>query len=211
MPNGRKIWDLPESSDESHIAHKPTYVLHPSYPVRRVFWRPEYPCELALVSNAELGSGSGAELLASPRMQNAVPAFISAAAPGPEAKDKEGRSGLGGDLVEIWDVRRGYIAKWTVDASVSEGGVTGMYSFMPSICGTPMVKLCVDAAFRDSHALLVQHSSGTFAQVDLRQSTRPIDSVSRVALSWNAVDGPDGALAFVADKKGKWEVPYDDM
>ncbi|KAF8838899.1 hypothetical protein BDN67DRAFT_970862 [Paxillus ammoniavirescens] len=187
-----KIWDLPESSDESRIAHKPTYILHPSYPVRRVLWRPEYPCELALVSNAELGGGSGAELLASPRMQNAVPTFISAAAPGPEAKDKEGRSGLGGDLVEIWDVRRGYIAKWTVDASVSEGGVT-------------------DAAFRDSHALLVQHSSGMFAQVDLRHSTRPIDSVSRVALSWNAVDGPDGALAFVADKKGKWEVPYDDI
>ncbi|KAF9220562.1 hypothetical protein BS17DRAFT_787288 [Gyrodon lividus] len=187
-----KVWDLPESSTSSHIAHKPTYILHPSYPVRRVLWRPEYPCELALVSNAEFGGGSGAELLASPRMQNSVPAFISAAAPVLEIKDKEGRAGLGGDAVEIWDVRRGWIAKWTVDASISEGGVT-------------------DAAFRDSHALLVQYSSGIFAQIDLRHSARPIDTVSRVALSWNTVDGTDGALAFVVDKIRKWEVPYDDI
>ncbi|KAF9235674.1 hypothetical protein BU15DRAFT_89510 [Melanogaster broomeanus] len=187
-----KVWDLPESSGLSHISHKPTYVLHPSFPVRRVLWRPEYPCELALVSNAEFGAGSGAELLTSPRMQNAVPAFISAAAPRHEVKDKESQAILAGDAVEIWDVRRGWIAKWTVDASISEGGVT-------------------DATFRDSHALLVQHSSGMFAQIDLRHSNRPIDSVPRVSLSWNAVDGPDGALAFVTDKRGRWEVPYDDI
>ena len=32
----------------------------------------------------------------------------------------------------------------------------------------------------------------------------------RVALSWDAVDSSEVALAFVADKCGKWEVPYDD-
>ena len=69
----------------------------------------------------------------------------------------------------------------------------------------------LDAVFRDSHALLVQHASGTVAQIDLRHSHRPIDAVPRVAMSWNAVDGSDGALAFVADKRGKWEVPYDDV
>ncbi|KAG6375919.1 hypothetical protein JVT61DRAFT_2787 [Boletus reticuloceps] len=185
-----KIWDLPGSSTSSHIVNKPTYVLHPSCPVRRVLWRPDYPCELALVSNAEFSGG--AELLASPRMQNASPSFLSSTAPVLESKDAEAKSGLVGETVEIWDVRRGWIAKWTVDTSVSDGGVT-------------------DAAFRDSHALLVQHASGTFAQVDLRHSHRPIDAVPRVALSWNAVDGVDGALAFVADKRGKWEVPYDDV
>lgn len=30
-----------------------------------------------------------------------------------------------GDPVEIWDVRRGFIAKWTVRGSAAEGGVTG--------------------------------------------------------------------------------------
>ncbi|KIJ61068.1 hypothetical protein HYDPIDRAFT_97184 [Hydnomerulius pinastri MD-312] len=187
-----KVWDLSGSSTSSHIAHKPTYTLHPSYPVRRVLWRPDYPCELALVSNAEFGGGSGAELLASPRMQNASTAFLSATTPGVETKDKNSGAGSAGDAVEIWDVRRAWIAKWTVPASISEGGVT-------------------DTAFRDSHALLVQHSSGSFAQIDLRQSARPIDAIPRVALSWNAADGADGALAFVADKRARWEVPYDDI
>jgi hypothetical protein len=70
-----------------------------------------------------------------------------------------------------------------------------------------------DATFRDSHALWVQHASGTFAQVDLRRSVRPIDAIPRVSLSWNvgASGDTDGALAFVSDKRARWEVPYDDM
>ncbi|KAG8214830.1 hypothetical protein J3R82DRAFT_9979 [Butyriboletus roseoflavus] len=187
-----KVWDLPGATTSSHIMNKPTYVLHPSYPVRRVLWRPEYPCELALVSNAEFSCGSSAELLASPRMQNATPSFLSTVAPACDSKEAESKTRLVGETVEIWDVRRGWIAKWTVDASVSDGGVT-------------------DAVFRDSHAVLVQHASGTFAQIDLRHSHRPIDAVPRVSLSWNSVNGSDGALAFVADKRCKWEVPYDDV
>ena len=111
--------------------NKPAYVLHPSYPVRRVLWRPDYPCELALVSNAEFSGGSGAELLASPRMQNATSCFLSTVAPASEAKDAEKKSGSVGETVEIWDVRRGWIAKWTVDTSVCDGGVTGMRSRSP--------------------------------------------------------------------------------
>jgi hypothetical protein len=30
-----------------------------------------------------------------------------------------------GDAVEIWDVRRGWIAKWAVGGSAAEGGVAG--------------------------------------------------------------------------------------
>lgn len=85
------------------------------------------------------------------------------------------------------------------------------YAFILVLCFRPILKLCPDAVFRDSHTLLVQHVSGTFAQIDLRHSHRPIDAVPRVALSWNVVDGSEGALAFVADKRGKWEVPYDDV
>ncbi|KAG9315433.1 hypothetical protein JVU11DRAFT_3043 [Chiua virens] len=191
-----KIWDLLGTNTSSHIVNKPKYILHPSYPVRRVLWRPGYPCELALVSNAEFsgsgGGGGGAELLASPRLQNATPNFISAVAPISQSKNAECKYGLAGETVEIWDVRRGWIAKWTVDTSAPDGGVT-------------------DAVFRDSHALFAQHASGTFTQVDLRYSHPPIDAVPRVALSWNAVDGVDGALAFVADKRRRWEVPYDDI
>lgn len=30
-----------------------------------------------------------------------------------------------GDPVEIWDVRRGFVAKWRVNGSSAEGGLTG--------------------------------------------------------------------------------------
>lgn len=75
------------------------------------------------------------------------------------------------------------------------------------------IHIYIDATFRDPHALWVQHASGAFAQVDLRRSVRPIDAVPRVALSWNVGIGgdTDGALAFVSDKRARWEVPYDDM
>ncbi|KAG2751139.1 hypothetical protein P692DRAFT_20918426 [Suillus brevipes Sb2] len=186
-----KVWDLATSGTSVHIAHQPTYTLHPSFSVRRVLWRPEFPSEIAIVSNEDFGGGSGSELLASPRLQSATPAFINAS--NSVAKDKDPK-GNGADAVEIWDVRRGWIAKWTVEASSSEGGVT-------------------DAIFRDSHALWVQHASGTFAQVDLRRSVRPIDAVPRVALSWNVgIDGDtNGTLVFVSDRRARWEVPYDDV
>lgn len=76
------------------------------------------------MSNEDFGGGSGSELLASPRLQSATPAFINASSS--VAKDKDPK-GNGADAVEIWDVRRGWIAKWTVEASSSEGGVTGTH------------------------------------------------------------------------------------
>jgi hypothetical protein len=33
--------------------------------------------------------------------------------------------GFSGDAVKIWDVRRGWIAKWAVGESAIEGGVAG--------------------------------------------------------------------------------------
>lgn len=32
-----------------------------------------------------------------------------------------------GDAIEIWDVRRGWLAKWSVTGSSMEGGVTGNF------------------------------------------------------------------------------------
>ena len=52
-----------------------------------------------------------------------------------------------------------------------------------------------------------QHFSGTFSQLDLRSSTRPIDAVPRAAMTWDAT----GSLTFVAGRPGRWEIPYDDM
>ena len=58
-------------------------------------------------------------------MQNPTPSFLSSIMPASELKDADSKLSLVGETVEIWDVRRGWIAKWTVDTSVSDGGVTG--------------------------------------------------------------------------------------
>lgn len=42
-----------------------------------------------------------------------------------EPTNSQTRNGAG-DSVEIWDVRRQYIAKWLLNNSAVEGGVTGL-------------------------------------------------------------------------------------
>ena len=64
-----------------------------------------------------------------------------------------------------------------------------------------------DIAFRDSHALWAQHATGSFSQFDLRDVTKPIDSMPRVAATWDV----SGSVTFVADVNDRWEIPYDDM
>ena len=65
----------------------------------------------------------------------------------------------------------------------------------------------LDLAFADSHAIWAQHASGTFSQIDLRDATKPIDAIPRVAATWEVT----GSLAFITERKDPWEVPYDDL
>ncbi|KAK7020532.1 WD-repeats-region domain-containing protein [Favolaschia claudopus] len=206
-----KIWDLTQpnsstttSASAAHIPHRPTYTLHSSFPIRHVLWRPGYECEVAVVSNAnaEFGSSNFSEL-AEPAIGPTYASVLGVGAARAGAVSspsllvgnrpvsaKEGRergSGIG-DAVEIWDARRGWIAKWTVRGSAIEGGVT-------------------DIAFRDSHAIWATHSSGMFSQIDLREASKPVDAIPRMAATWEA----SGSLTFVADKRVRWEVPYDDV
>ncbi|KAI8974589.1 hypothetical protein BD414DRAFT_498136 [Trametes punicea] len=203
-----KVWDLATPASKSRTAHRPTYTLHTSFPVRRVLWRPGYECELAVVSNADFGTGTDvghgslpggpssasvgltsglATAFSSPRMP---PAHLGGtdSPRTPEERSNSVSRRETSDPVEIWDVRRGYIAKWVISGSAVEGGVT-------------------DIDFGDSHALWALHQSGTFSQFDLRQSRKPLDAIPRSALSWNTT----GSIAFVTDRPKRWEVPYDDV
>ncbi|KAL1761750.1 hypothetical protein FB107DRAFT_200662 [Schizophyllum commune] len=92
------------------------------------------------------------------------------------------------DTVDIWDVRRGWIAKWAIPGTALDGGVAGI-------------------AFGGTDALWTQHTSGAFVQYDLRECTRPLDTIPRVAAAWE----PAGSLALVTDRPDPWEVPYDDV
>ncbi|KAK7044083.1 SEA (Seh1-associated) complex subunit [Paramarasmius palmivorus] len=226
-----KVWDL----TSGHISHKPTYTLHPSFPVRRVLWRPSYGCEIAIVSNADFVTTNNPDLNTPvpsvPGLPSSLQAPVVAGMTGSRrsphlglgldlfggekdlgdsytrARSFSGPSGTQtttnvtstisvgssasgtGDAAEIWDVRRGWIAKWSITGSAADGGLTDL------VFGA------------DSHAVWGQHSSGTFSQIDLRDATKPIDTIERVAVGWEA----SGSLAFVADKKEEWEVPYDDI
>ena len=131
----RQVWDL-TPTETRHRAHHPTYTLHTSFPVRRVLFRPGYECELAVVSNADFGTGTefghnttspgSAGLTPGAVTPRAITAHLGANGGGDGTATPGGRSkGEGSDPVEIWDVRRGYIAKWVVTGSAVEGGVTG--------------------------------------------------------------------------------------
>ncbi|KAG5338513.1 hypothetical protein C0989_007217 [Termitomyces sp. Mn162] len=111
-----KVWDL-TAQGGIRIPSKPTYTLHPSFPVRRVVWRPSHECELAVVSNAEFSSGSNPDL----GQNNSVGTGGGES----EKHSADSKSLVGGDAVEIWDVRRSWIPKWSVTGSAIEGGVTG--------------------------------------------------------------------------------------
>ncbi|THV00375.1 hypothetical protein K435DRAFT_854840 [Dendrothele bispora CBS 962.96] len=203
-----KVWDLTSltsTTSPQHIPHKPAYVLHPSFPVRHVSWRPGYDCEIAVVSNADFGTGSNSDM-GQPTNEPAVVTGLASerdsgtgyrdalmrsngtrASATTKASPAANTAGVG-DAVEIWDVRRSWIAKWTVPGSVVDGG-------------------CTDIAFGDSHAIWAQHYSGMFSQIDLRDTTKPIDAIPRTTVAWEA----SGSVTFVADTQREWEVPYDDL
>lgn len=140
---GAQVWDLTSPVAKAHIPHKPTYTLHPSYGVRRIAWRPGYECELAIVTNMDypmtvadqpvpevkpglltrVSSGLGLDVL----MQGSGPdKGAQMAGPSSESRPSDAAvsSGLG-DAIEVWDVRREWLAKWSVTGSANDGGVTG--------------------------------------------------------------------------------------
>ena len=52
---------------------------------------------------------------------------------------------------------------------------------------THLIRL--DIVFQDAHTLWAQHSSGTFTQLDLWHSYKPIDVIPRVSVAWEAGGG----------------------
>lgn len=108
-----KVWDI----TSPHFERTPTYTIATQFPVRRIRWRPGYECELAVASNAEFGMGSMSDASDSGSLVDADLEKL-------EVAPTKRRTDIG-NAVEIWDVRRGYIAKWQVGGSAIEGGVSG--------------------------------------------------------------------------------------
>jgi hypothetical protein len=125
------------------MPNKPTYTLHTSYPIRRVLWRPGFECELAVVSHADFTVSSHVDHLHSiPSSPGLASGFQSRVSSGlgldtvlkgfselkltpKESNPVVINSNPVLDAVEIWDVRRSWIPKWSVTGTSAEGGVTG--------------------------------------------------------------------------------------
>ncbi len=126
------------SSDTGHISRKAVYTMHTSFPIRRVAWRPGYECELAVSSYQEVAANtqSGQSFdsttsslgLVSSSPRTSLLSHIMSAEENKENTTVSSNHDNGGHPIEIWDVRRGYVAKWTVRGSSGEGGVTGTTS-----------------------------------------------------------------------------------
>ncbi len=138
--NSMQIWDL----SVPHIPAKQTYTLHPRYPIRHVLWRPGYECEVAVISNPELAppaAKTDVSKLAT------TPPFLSRSAssitldtlstvtdtdslhPPVSPMENKGYASVPvvDDTIEIWDVRRAWVAKWSIRGSGAEGSLTGTH------------------------------------------------------------------------------------
>lgn len=159
-----QIWDMGSTWDRPPV---PVHVLHAAHPLRRVAWRPKHQTELVLVPLNQPFATSGT-------IDHGVSPGIEA-----YAADEDGH-------LEIWDVRRHYVAKYAV----------------PSQDGTG-----VDAVWADDQTIVACFQAGGFAQCDLRHNTVPLDQIPRQVMAWNA----QGEFAYALDQFKQGEVPFDDI
>ncbi len=150
------------AANQSHGSKHPSYTLHASFPVRRVVWRPGHETELAIASNNETtfsnfssssstGSSHGKEGSEGASASSSSPTssgFMdstrsNASACGSDIVPTSSSDSRSGDTVEVWDVRRSWLAKWTIHNNNQEGGVTGalLFSFSTPETADPPLSL----------------------------------------------------------------------
>lgn len=182
-----------------------THSLHTAHPVRRIAWRPDHPTELLVIPLTQPLSSSNSLDPATPSSQPPPPrssassssqsALLSASSKFsiPMTRDETTMDNDSAHL-EIWHVRRHYIAKYSIP---SQDGVA------------------VDASWR-GHAgsgLVVTFQNGGFAQLDIPRKLNsgliplPLDQIPRQIAGWSA----KGVLYFAIDKFKPGEVPFDDL
>lgn len=162
------------------MSSRPYHVISAPHPVRRVAWRPSRPTEIAVVSIKE---GMAQNQMPATTQPNARPESLTAAE-SLHDEDEESR-------LEIWDVRRGYIPKFVL-GSAARFGSSG---------------IIVDAAWQDGDGLVTCYSNGALVQHDLRKRFRPLDTMPRQAISWNA----QGEVTLIVDRFLTGEIPFDDL
>ncbi|OXG16009.1 vacuolar protein [Cryptococcus neoformans Tu259-1] len=196
-----QIWDMNQSWEKAPTA---IHSLHTAHPVRRIAWRPDHPTELLVVPLTQPLSSSNSldpALPASPPPPPPPPPALLSASSSTDNKLNMFTTTTTRDeptmdddsaRLEIWHVRRHYIAKYAIP---SQDGVA------------------VDASWRGSSGLVVTFQNGGFAQLDIPRKLNsgliplPLDQIPRQIAGWSA----KGDLYFAIDKFRAGEIPFDDL
>jgi WD40 repeat protein len=133
----------------SGLSMKPVHTLYASQPVQRIAWRPGFGAELASVGAPLIGQGEEAE------------------------------ARVGCAEVEIWDVRRPHVAKWSMRHPL-DGPATSL-------------------VFPDATTMWTTHrSTAAFIQHDIdHDAVRRDEDLPRCASGWNI----EGELAFAVTRR----------
>jgi WD repeat-containing protein 24 len=162
------------------LPNDPHHIIFAPHPVRRIAWRPNHDTEIAVVSTR-----SGISDVASPCDRKCETVT---------ADSNDGMTDEDESRLEIWDVRRSYVAKYTL-GQAARFGANGAASDI----------LWADGSH--GQALQACYSNGAFIQIDTQHHRRPLDFVPRQALCW----GNKGELVAAIDRWVVGEVPFDDM
>ena len=181
------MWDMSQSWERPPTA---AHTLHTAYPVRRIAWRPGHPTELVVVPIPQ--SLSVPEATHAPNESFRNPASSTQFTSRPQSPQPAPHSSDVVAHLEIWDVRRHYISKYSLPTS---DGVA------------------VDLAWGgelgddDPDKLVVAYQNGMFGQFGTVKRSLPLESVSRQVVAWSS----QGELAYGVDVHHRGEVPFDDL
>ncbi|WVQ84512.1 hypothetical protein IAT38_006666 [Cryptococcus sp. DSM 104549] len=174
-----QVWDMNQSWDRTPT---PIHTLHTAHPIRRVAWRPNHPTELLVVPLTQPQSSS-----------NSIDASVPSSTP--KLSSSTDLSAAGGDdaaHLEVWHVRRHYVAKYAVP---SQDGVA------------------TDVSWKSDGELVVAFQNGGFAQLDVKNSLGsgkvplPLDGIPRQVVAWSS----RGELVYALDRFKSGEIPFDDL
>ena len=156
-------WDRPPT---------PVHTLHTAYPIRRVQWRPKHDTELAIIPYSQ------------PLSSVSVDPTIASIPQGLDAHQYQADDDA---HIEVWDVRRHYIAKYAIETH--DGAAIALN-------------------WSDEDTIVTAFQNGTFAQSSIKaQKTLPVETIPRNITAWNV----RGEMAYAIDRFKAGEIPFDDL
>ncbi|GMK56594.1 hypothetical protein CspeluHIS016_0304340 [Cutaneotrichosporon spelunceum] len=162
-----QVWDMSKPWDKGATA---THILHTAYAIRGVDWRPSHPTEVVVVPWDQLTATASPD---SNRLE------------APPSLPLESEQSL-----EVWDVRRHYIAKYTLPGHDSTA---------------------IAASWVDDDTVVACYQNGGLVQIDLHSRVAPkaipLETIPRQFVTFSC----KGEVAYAVDRFKLGEIPFDDV